>query len=163
MRFKWRFIVVSHIGETYSEDEHIQGRQGGYDPATYQWVGIAFYIYTYILDFPRNQLKWKVCWNEIWNIVWFAMHRISWILWIVVWCIYVKWCGERTGEYQVSIITVMMMLRYVELINCTLVLVLIIIHRIVCSPWIQVDASRTDHRGWFRHASRTDHYRGSDW
>ncbi|XP_070679773.1 uncharacterized protein [Malus domestica] len=25
------------MGGTYNEDEHIQGRQGGYDPATYQF------------------------------------------------------------------------------------------------------------------------------
>ena len=30
------FIVVSHIGETYPEDEHSQARHGGYDPSTYQ-------------------------------------------------------------------------------------------------------------------------------
>ena len=30
------YIVVSHIGETYSEDERSQARLGGYDPSTYQ-------------------------------------------------------------------------------------------------------------------------------
>ena len=30
------FIVISHIGDTYPEDEHAHSRQGGYDPSTYQ-------------------------------------------------------------------------------------------------------------------------------
>ena len=30
------YIVVSHIGETYAEDERSQSRLGGYDPSTYQ-------------------------------------------------------------------------------------------------------------------------------
>ena len=30
------FLVISHIGETYSKDERSQARRGGYDPATYQ-------------------------------------------------------------------------------------------------------------------------------
>ena len=30
------FIVVSHIGDTYPEDERGHSRQGGYDPSTYQ-------------------------------------------------------------------------------------------------------------------------------
>ena len=29
-------LVVSHIGETFLEDERSQARLGGYDPATYQ-------------------------------------------------------------------------------------------------------------------------------
>ena len=36
------FIVVSHIGETYPEDERSQARHGGYDPSTYQCVGFCF-------------------------------------------------------------------------------------------------------------------------
>ncbi|KAM2086276.1 hypothetical protein ACFX1R_023828 [Malus domestica] len=35
-RFCLDFSVVSHIGDTYPEDERIQGRHGGYDPSTYQ-------------------------------------------------------------------------------------------------------------------------------
>ena len=42
-------IVISHIGETYAEDERSQARRGGYDPATYQWVGSYFTVFTYIL------------------------------------------------------------------------------------------------------------------
>ena len=30
------YIVVSHIGETYAEDERSQARLGGYDPSTFQ-------------------------------------------------------------------------------------------------------------------------------
>ena len=30
------FIVVSHIGDTYPEDERGHSRQGGYDLSTYQ-------------------------------------------------------------------------------------------------------------------------------
>ena len=30
------FIVVSHLGDTYPEDECAHARQGGYDPSTYQ-------------------------------------------------------------------------------------------------------------------------------
>ena len=30
------FIVISHIGDTYPEDERSHSRQGGYDPSTYQ-------------------------------------------------------------------------------------------------------------------------------
>ena len=41
-------IVVSHIGETFPEDEHSQARLGGYDSSTYQWVGFWFSIYIYI-------------------------------------------------------------------------------------------------------------------
>ena len=53
------YIVVSHIGETYAEDERSQARLGGYDPSTYQWVGICFYIYMYmcIAFFPENVFK----------------------------------------------------------------------------------------------------------
>ncbi|XP_050111240.1 uncharacterized protein LOC126589848 [Malus sylvestris] len=38
-RVQWNFPgrVNSHIGETYLEDERIQGRLGGYDPSTYQF------------------------------------------------------------------------------------------------------------------------------
>ena len=46
-------IVVSHIGETYPEDERSQARHGGYDPSTYQLMGFWFSVYTYILSiFP---------------------------------------------------------------------------------------------------------------
>ena len=38
------FIVVSHIGDVYPEDERIQGRHGGYDPSTYQWVGSFVFV-----------------------------------------------------------------------------------------------------------------------
>ena len=52
------FIVVSHIGETYPEDERGHPRQGGYDPSTYQWVGFWFSVYTYILMFfPESEMK----------------------------------------------------------------------------------------------------------
>ena len=30
------YIVVSHIGEMYVEDERSQAKLGGYDPSTYQ-------------------------------------------------------------------------------------------------------------------------------
>ena len=33
MRIIDGFVVVSHIGETYPEDEHSQARLGGYDPS----------------------------------------------------------------------------------------------------------------------------------
>ena len=52
------FIVVSHIGDTYPEDERGHSRQGGYDPSTFQWVGFWFSVYTYILIFfPESDLK----------------------------------------------------------------------------------------------------------
>ena len=52
------FIVVSHIGDTYPEDECGHSRQGGYDPSTYQWVGFWFSVYTYILIlFPESEMK----------------------------------------------------------------------------------------------------------
>ncbi|KAM2795649.1 hypothetical protein COP1_006881 [Malus domestica] len=35
-RFSWIFSVVSHISETYLEDERVQERHGGYDHSTYQ-------------------------------------------------------------------------------------------------------------------------------
>ena len=55
------FLVISHIGETYSEDERSQARRGGYDPATYQWVGSFFVKPIYILwFFPESAFKWNV-------------------------------------------------------------------------------------------------------
>ena len=50
------FIVISHIGETYAEDERSQARRGGYDPATYQWVGSYLpYLPIYYIYFPRKR------------------------------------------------------------------------------------------------------------
>ena len=47
--------VISHIGETHPEDERNHARHGGYDPATYQWVGNFFVKPIYILWFSQNQ------------------------------------------------------------------------------------------------------------
>ena len=48
------FIVVSHIGDTYPKDEHIQGHYRGYHPSTYQWVDSIFCIYLYTIDFSHK-------------------------------------------------------------------------------------------------------------
>ena len=56
------FIVISHIGETYAEDERSQARRGGYDPATYQWVGSYLpYLPIYDIYFPRKTLNELLC------------------------------------------------------------------------------------------------------
>ena len=51
------FVVVSHIGESYPEDERGHSRQGGYDPSTYQWVGFWFSVYTYIHLYSQKLIK----------------------------------------------------------------------------------------------------------
>ena len=60
-------LVVSHIEESYPEDEHGQARLGGYDPSTYQWVGILVFLYIYIYIympcvFPEKSFNWLYAW-----------------------------------------------------------------------------------------------------
>ena len=41
-------LVILDIGETYPEDVRGQARLGGYNPATYLWVGTLF-LYLHVL------------------------------------------------------------------------------------------------------------------
>ena len=149
-------LAVSPLGGTYIEDEHTQGSQGGHDPATYQWVGICFlYIYLYTRFLPEIKRKWKVCWNKIWNMFWLPcieFHEYYELL-------YDAYMWNGAVDVQVSIRWVLLLYDDVEICwahNLHHGISAYIIHRIARSPWIQVDASRTDHRRWFRQASRTD-------
>ena len=88
------FIVVSHIGETYPEDDRIQGRHGGYDPSTYQWVGSfvfvlpIYYCFSQKNAFMRNYVLNMPCLElfenhelvyELYD--WYMMHTYCMVLW----------------------------------------------------------------------------------
>lgn len=108
-------------------------------------------------EIPCIELIWKVYRNVSWN----AMHELIYdaYVWIGavdaqvridLWCICMKWCGGRTGEYLFLLWWCWCILSS----NPAPWFSAYSIHRIARSPWIQVDASRTVHAEWVRQTSR---------
>ena len=103
------FIVVLHIGDTYSEDERIQGRHGGYDHSTYQWVG-SYFLYLPIYYWFSQKLN---LYESMFSNAMHAYYELYELIFDAY--IYVNWCCGRTGKYQVSF---MLFMWIIDDVNC---------------------------------------------